>query len=244
MRGRPRQQCPRRGQPAQWRQVTRGEDPRRQSALLTECPEARAAGREVRRAAGRGPAEFAALETALIDELAPQGVLQSILVGRIARAAWRLDRADRLEAEVLEERRYGGAGPGLALIRDGNATRTFDTLLRYRGVALAELMRSLRTLKALQAQQAVPARPAALAEARAPGALRPAAVAPILAAEAVDRPAARIRSPNEPKGCGNPRKSAPPDDRPSGRNSGSAAVRPLPLPTPGRMPEVQRSLRS
>ena len=106
-------------------------------------------------------AEFAALETALIDELAPQGVLQSILVGRIARAAWRLERADRIEAEVLEERRYGGAGPGLALIRDGNGTKSFETLMRYRGSAMAELMRSLRMLKALQAEPAAaPARPA------------------------------------------------------------------------------------
>jgi hypothetical protein len=32
-------------------------------------------------------AEFAALEAALADELAPQGVLHSVLVGRIARAA-------------------------------------------------------------------------------------------------------------------------------------------------------------
>jgi hypothetical protein len=169
-------------------------------------------------------AEFAALETALIDELAPQGVLQSLLAQRIARAAWRLDRADRLEAEVLEARRYDGAGPGLALIRDGNATRSFDTLLRYRGAALAELMRSLRTLEALRAEPAArPARAAALATAPAPGApLRPAAVAPIPAAEAVDRPAARDQSPIEPKSCGNPRKSAPPDDRPSVSNSGPA----------------------
>ena len=54
--------------------------------------------------------EFAALEAALHTELAPRGMLQSILVRRIARAAWRLDRADRMEAEMLEERRYGDAG--------------------------------------------------------------------------------------------------------------------------------------
>ena len=68
-------------------------------------------------------AEFAALEAALIEELAPDGALQSLLVGRIARAAWRLERAERLEVELFEERRYGDGGPGLALIRDGNGTR-------------------------------------------------------------------------------------------------------------------------
>jgi hypothetical protein len=59
------------------------------------------------------------------------------------------------QAELLEERRYADGGAGLALIRDGNGTRSFETLLRYRGAALAEFWRALRTLKALQAEQAV-----------------------------------------------------------------------------------------
>ncbi|MGH6899447.1 MAG: hypothetical protein ACREJ5_23335 [Geminicoccaceae bacterium] len=108
-------------------------------------------------------AGFAALEAALADEMAPQGVLQRILVGRIARAAWRLDRAERLEVELFAERLLSirDGGPGLALIRDGNGTRSFETLLRYRGAATAELMRSLRTLKALQAEAPLPVEPAA-----------------------------------------------------------------------------------
>jgi hypothetical protein len=99
-------------------------------------------------------AEFAGLEAALVEELAPVGALQTVLARRVAVAAWRLARADRLEAELFAERSYGDAGPGLALIRDGNGTRSFETLLRYRGVAMAEFMRSLRMLKALQAEQA------------------------------------------------------------------------------------------
>ncbi|MGH8543769.1 MAG: hypothetical protein ACREX3_09100 [Gammaproteobacteria bacterium] len=50
-------------------------------------------------------AEFAALEAALTDELAPQGALQSVLVGRGAVAAWRLARADRIETELFAYRR-------------------------------------------------------------------------------------------------------------------------------------------
>jgi hypothetical protein len=99
-------------------------------------------------------AEFAALETAILAELAPEGALQTLLARRIAVAAWRLERADRLEAEVLEVRSHEGANPGVALIRDGNGTRSFDTLMRYRGAAMAEFWRALRTLKALQAEQA------------------------------------------------------------------------------------------
>ena len=89
-------------------------------------------------------AAFAALETAIVAELAPEGVLQTLLARRVAVAAWRLERADRMEAEVLEFRSYEDANAGLALIRDGNATRSFDTLMRYRGAAMAEFWRALR----------------------------------------------------------------------------------------------------
>jgi hypothetical protein len=66
---------------------------------------------------GEDAAEFEALEAALADELAPVGVLQSVLAGRIARAAWRLSRADRMEVELFErecgpEGSRPGADPG------------------------------------------------------------------------------------------------------------------------------------
>jgi hypothetical protein len=99
-------------------------------------------------------AEFADLEAALIEELKPVGKLQAVLARRAAVAAWRLARADRVEAELFEERRSADGGLGLALIRDGNGPRSFETLLRYRGAAMAEFWRTLRTLKALQAEQA------------------------------------------------------------------------------------------
>ena len=97
-------------------------------------------------------AEFAEFHAALMKDLAPVGALQTVLARRIAIAAWRLARADRLEAEVLDERGYDNASPGLALIRDGNGTRSMETLLRYRGAAMAEFTRSLRALQALQGQ--------------------------------------------------------------------------------------------
>jgi hypothetical protein len=100
------------------------------------------------------PLEFAALEAAMVVELAPVGALQTVLARRVAVAAWRLARADRLEVELFQERGYNNASPGLALIRDGNGARSFETLLRYRGAAMAEFWRALRTLKALQAEQA------------------------------------------------------------------------------------------
>jgi len=125
-------------------------------------------------------AEFAALDAALIEELAPVGALQAVLARRVAVAAWRLARADRIEADLFAERGYGDAGPGLALIRDGNGTRSFETLLRYRGAAMAEFSRALRTLKALQAEQTQPVEHAAGATlALAAPASRPAARATV-----------------------------------------------------------------
>jgi hypothetical protein len=105
--------------------------------------------------------EFAGLEAALFEELAPVGALQTVLARRVAVAAWRLARADRIEVELFAERSWGAdPNPGLALIRDGNGTRSFETLLRYRGAAMAEFWRALRTLKTLQAEQAADTGPA------------------------------------------------------------------------------------
>jgi hypothetical protein len=109
---------------------------------------------------GESPEAFAAFEAALIADLAPAGALQTLLAGRIARAAWRLERAERIEVELFAREMdlpFGEGDLGLALIRDGNGARAFDTLLRYRGAAQAELFRTLRTLRALQAE-APPAR--------------------------------------------------------------------------------------
>ncbi len=99
-------------------------------------------------------AAFAVLEAALIEELAPDGVLQSVLVQRIVAAAWRLSRAERIEVELFAENGLPGGSLGLALIRDGRRAGAFDSLVRYRGGALAEFWRALRTLKALQAEAA------------------------------------------------------------------------------------------
>ena len=99
-------------------------------------------------------AEFRAHAAALIAEVAPVGALESVLAQRVAVAAWRLARADRIEVELFDVSRGPHSGLGLALVRDGNGTRSFDTLLRYRGAAMAEFTRALRALKALQAEKA------------------------------------------------------------------------------------------
>ena len=68
---------------------------------------------------------------------------------------------DRLEAALLGRHLEGASlhrsvqsalGVGLA-----GGARALDTLVRYRGSALAELFRSLAALKALQAERSLPA---------------------------------------------------------------------------------------
>jgi hypothetical protein len=144
-------------------------------------------------------AEFADLEAALLEELAPVGALQTVLAQRVAVAAWRLARADRIEVELFEERGYSNASPGLAMIRDGNGTRSFETLLRYRGAAMAEFWRALKTLKALQADQAREAEQAlesGLAAAAHP--VKPAAQPPIAHRLRPNEPERRSASASEP----------------------------------------------
>ena len=136
-------------------------------------------------------AAFRALEAALIEELAPEGALQSVLAQRVISAAWRLERAERLEVELFARNHLAGGSLGLALIRDCNGARSFDTLLRYRGGTLAELWRALRTLKALQAEQAT--RPQAMRD-----------VAPALLAEPQPHASVALEQPIEPESRGNP----------------------------------------
>jgi hypothetical protein len=126
-------------------------------------------------------AEFHALEEALVDELVPVGALQTVLARRVAVAAWRLARADRMEVELFEERRWEDAGVGMALIRDGNGTRSFETLLRYRAAATAEFMRALKTLKALQAEQATASKAATAPRSKIPRRLSPNEPEPLMA---------------------------------------------------------------
>ncbi len=163
-------------------------------------------------------AEFAALEAALMEELAPDGVLQTVLAQRIVAATWRLSRAERLEVELFAENGLPGGSLGLALIRDGRRAGAFDTLVRYRGGTLAEFWRALRTLKALQAEAAEAAPQA--------GAAPPARDA-IAACHVAEAPALAAR-PNEPE-----RRRIPSDSAthvPKGSVDPAWPALPMPIP--------------
>jgi hypothetical protein len=159
---------------------------------------------------------------ALLAELAPEGAVQIVLAQRVVSAAWRLARADEIEAGVLREQRYRDGGLGLAVIRDGHSARVLPTLPRYRSAALAEFLRCLRVLEARQA--GAQASEALAGQGRhvtaKPTPLTP--TARIVARPASAEPGPR-REPNEPEAPGNPRQSGP-----------TAPLMPAPFPAPAR----------
>ena len=177
---------------------------------------------------GESAAAFAELEAALMEELAPEGALQCVLARRVVAAAWRLERAERLEVQLFAENHLTGRSIGLALIRDCNGARSFDTLLRYRSGTLAELWRALRTLKALQAEQAAQAAPRPVPEALVPAPARPADVAAIPA----PTPTKQQDEPESPK---NPGDSDRARDRaePGDPSPAHASLPPRPPAMPG-----------
>ena len=74
--------------------------------------------------------QFEAMADALVDDLAPVGALQTVLARRLVVAAWRLERADRIERELFalqaERSERGWGRLGLALVRDGNGPGAFE----------------------------------------------------------------------------------------------------------------------
>jgi hypothetical protein len=185
-------------------------------------------------------AAFEALQAALLAELAPEGAVQTVLAQRVVSAAWRLARADEIEAGVLREQRHSDGGLGLSVLRDCNGARAFPTLPRYRGAALAEFLRCLRLLQALQAEAPtieVPPSPRrhALAE---PTPLTPPAQ---VAARPAPAEPERRREPNEPSGPANPRESAPEPKRTPFPAAARRPSEPEPVPT-SSLARLQRDL--
>lgn len=99
-------------------------------------------------------AEAAGFAQAMVESLRPADPVQLELAQGIAESFWRLRRAGRMEAEVLDEAAGSSSqmGPlGLAVVRDGHGPRALDTVIRYRAQASGELGRNLRLLLALRA---------------------------------------------------------------------------------------------
>jgi hypothetical protein len=91
--------------------------------------------------------EFAALQNALSEELAPQGAMEAIVFEELLHAAWNLHRFRRIEAEVSR-----GA---IEDFTDPATTTVLDRLTRYQARALRARQKALQELRVLQTNRAL-----------------------------------------------------------------------------------------
>lgn len=100
-------------------------------------------------------AEFDALLRGLLLNLAPQGLLEELLVRRIAEAQWRIRRAEALEVGVLNIEGAAEDGSAMAFWRDSHPAKAqaVQLLVRYSGSAERSLFAALHELDHRQEQR-------------------------------------------------------------------------------------------
>ncbi|MGI9491864.1 MAG: hypothetical protein ACR2QF_05615 [Geminicoccaceae bacterium] len=87
-------------------------------------------------------------------DLQPSGPLETLLTSRLAIAAWRMSRADRIEADLLASSNGSrSASLGEKITRDRHGPQAIDCLIRYRGSTQSEFWRALAALRAIQSQK-------------------------------------------------------------------------------------------
>src|SRR5260370_8723538 len=86
--------------------------------------------------------EFEQFQSALIDELRPEGPLETTVVRQLLHAAWNLQRIRRLESELWQ------IEPNLLLSDD--SSKAFERLGRYQTRTERSYYRALKELKDLQ----------------------------------------------------------------------------------------------
>ncbi len=91
--------------------------------------------------------EFTALHDALLAELDPQGVVETVTFDELLHAAWNLHRFRRIESEV-------SLGT-LQDFTDPQTTAVLDRLTRYQARAQRAYYRALQELRALQTNRAL-----------------------------------------------------------------------------------------
>ena len=92
---------------------------------------------------------FERLLEELHADLAPRTAAEQRVVGRIANAFWRLDRAEGLESElVVQHKRQAGLAAHVA--EDPSRLRGFEIVNRYRATAMQELYRGLHLLQMMR----------------------------------------------------------------------------------------------
>ena len=81
---------------------------------------------------GEDGTAFEQLDQGLRADLQPSGPLENLLASRLAIAAWRMGRADRIEADLLASVPGGHASTlGEKVARDRHGPQAIDCLIRY-----------------------------------------------------------------------------------------------------------------
>jgi hypothetical protein len=91
--------------------------------------------------------EFEALQQSLLDEIDPQGAVETITFHELLHAAWNLHRFRRIEAEL--------ASRGVEDLFSAENAATADRLARYQARAQRGYYRALQELRTLQTNRAL-----------------------------------------------------------------------------------------
>src|SRR5687768_377578 len=83
--------------------------------------------------------EFESLRGALIEEIAPHGVLESLAFAQFLQAAWNLQRFRRLEGALAVD--------GVDPLLEESAAKTLDRLRRYAASAERSYYRAMKELR-------------------------------------------------------------------------------------------------
>ena len=94
---------------------------------------------------GEDPAAYDAARAAYFTQYAPEGVVEEILVERLAQSSWKLQRAERVEARLTAE--LGETD----IYNNDEARRKFSAFLRHRNSIARDNREALAELRRLQA---------------------------------------------------------------------------------------------
>ena len=94
---------------------------------------------------GENPADYDAARAAFFTQYAPEGVVEEILVDRLAVSSWKLQRAERVEATLTNS--LGET----AIYDDDEARKKFSAFLRHRNSIARANREALAELRRLQA---------------------------------------------------------------------------------------------
>ncbi len=91
--------------------------------------------------------DFETLKQELLDQLAPQGAIEMFTFNHLLHAAWNMERARRLEADLFIN--------GLDPLLDESAAKTLDRIHRYAAQSERSYYRHLKELRILQTNRAL-----------------------------------------------------------------------------------------